>query len=87
VCAHPARGRTEREAAAIVSLAKSLNITVIAEGVERPEQFVALADLKCDLLQGYLFSRLIEAEMVPALIKGSVLSGDDMNVGAASRPR
>ena len=50
---------TEREAAAIVaavvSLAKSLDITVIAEGIQTLRQLTAVMDLDCDLLQGYLF--------------------------------
>jgi diguanylate cyclase (GGDEF)-like protein len=70
---------TEREAAAIVaaiiSLARSLNIAVVAEGIERPEQLVALTDLKCDMLQGYLFSHPKEVEELPALLDGSALVG------------
>lgn len=45
----------------IISLAKSLNLKVVAEGVETPEQHAQLALLDCDLLQGYLFSKPISA--------------------------
>ena len=66
---------TEREAAAIVaaviSLAKSLDITVIAEGIETLRQLAAVVDLDCDLLQGYLLSHPKEAEALPALINSS----------------
>jgi len=45
----------------IMSLAKSLKLKVVAEGVETPEQQAQLAALDCDLLQGYLFSNPIPA--------------------------
>ncbi len=41
---------------AIVAMAQSLNLTVIAEGVEKPEQLEFLEQLGCHLYQGYLFS-------------------------------
>jgi diguanylate cyclase (GGDEF)-like protein len=40
---------------AIISMAHSLNLKVIAEGVESEEQFAFLKSRKCDSLQGYLF--------------------------------
>ena len=42
---------------AIVGLAPALGLTVVAEGVERPEQLPLLRDLGCDVGQGYLFAR------------------------------
>jgi diguanylate cyclase len=44
---------------AIVAMAKSLKLEVIAEGVETPEQLALLVRLHCDKYQGYLFSRPI----------------------------
>ncbi len=41
----------------VTNLAKSLNISVIAEGVELEEQYKLLCDLKCDVIQGYYFSK------------------------------
>ena len=76
---------TEREAAAIVaavvSLAKSLDITVIAEGIETLRQLTAVMDLDCDLLQGYLLSHPKEAKELPALIDTSFARfGRDLGV-------
>ncbi len=45
----------------IMSLAKSLCLKVVAEGVETPGQQAQLSALDCDLLQGYLFSKPIPA--------------------------
>jgi diguanylate cyclase (GGDEF)-like protein len=60
-------GRSEEDTAlvqAILRLARSLNLETIAEGVERPDQRAALADLQCTLAQGWHFSRpLRSAEM------------------------
>lgn len=42
---------------AIIRMAKSLNLTVVAEGVEDKAQFDFLRALKCDEIQGYYFSK------------------------------
>jgi diguanylate cyclase (GGDEF)-like protein len=45
----------------IIAMAHSLNIEVIAEGVERVEQMDLLKSFGCDLAQGFLFSRAVPA--------------------------
>ena len=44
---------------AIVSLAKALKLTTVAEGVEHSFQAKYLRDIKCDSIQGYLYSKPI----------------------------
>lgn len=41
----------------IINIAKTLNIKVVAEGVETSEQLEKLKLTECDLIQGYLFSK------------------------------
>ncbi|MFP3905830.1 MAG: EAL domain-containing protein [Acidimicrobiales bacterium] len=47
---------------AIVSLAQSLGLTTVGEGVETVEQLEALRSYGCDHAQGYLFARALPAE-------------------------
>lgn len=49
---------------AIIALAHSLDMSVVAEGVETAEQYAYLRDKGCDLVQGYLFSPPLTAEKI-----------------------
>jgi EAL domain-containing protein (putative c-di-GMP-specific phosphodiesterase class I) len=53
----------------IISLAHSLNLRVIAEGVETEEQANLLRLLKCDEIQGYLFSPAVPAERIEEFLR------------------
>ena len=46
----------------ILSLLKKKDMTIVAEGVETQEMAKALAELHCDYLQGYYFSKPLPAE-------------------------
>lgn len=52
----------------IITLAHSLNLKVIAEGVETTEQLEFLRLHECDEVQGYLFSKPLSAEKVCQLL-------------------
>jgi EAL domain-containing protein (putative c-di-GMP-specific phosphodiesterase class I) len=53
---------------AVVTLAHSLGMSTIAEGVETPAQLADLRSSGCDSVQGYLLSRPTTAEQVPAML-------------------
>ena len=54
---------------AIITLAKSLGLQIVAEGVETKEQLQFLKQHDCDVYQGYYFSRPVAAEFIPALLE------------------
>ena len=53
---------------AIVELASTLGLLTVAEGIETTQQQEHVSALGCDLAQGYLFSRPIDAEAVRVLV-------------------
>lgn len=58
---------------AIVSMAKALNISIVAEGVETQKQLESLQALACPQLQGNLISPPVPASEVPALFSRRML--------------
>jgi EAL domain-containing protein (putative c-di-GMP-specific phosphodiesterase class I) len=48
----------------IVQMGKRMGLTVLAEGVETREQLHRVRELGCDLYQGYLMSKPVEAGLV-----------------------
>jgi len=60
--------------AMIVSLAHTLGLKVIAEGVEDDEQVRLLRDLGCDQIQGYLVSRPVPAQEIEKILQRAVES-------------
>jgi diguanylate cyclase (GGDEF)-like protein len=60
---------------AVASLARSLGITVTAEGVETHAQLVQLREVGCDQGQGYFFARPVSADRIPELLAS--LGADD----------
>ncbi|MFN2300868.1 MAG: EAL domain-containing protein [Gammaproteobacteria bacterium] len=59
---------------AIIGMARSLRMEVIAEGVETPEQRDYLRQQDCFLMQGYLFSRPVPAAEFERLLEQGALS-------------
>ncbi len=55
---------------AIIAMAHSLNLSVLAEGVETEGQLARLREEGCDEVQGYLFSRPVCAEDFEKLLRG-----------------
>jgi EAL domain-containing protein (putative c-di-GMP-specific phosphodiesterase class I) len=59
----------------IMSLARSLGMRTVAEGVETQAQLEIIRELDCDLIQGFLFSRPISGPEVLELLTKSCRSG------------
>jgi len=52
---------------AIISMAHSLHLKIVAEGVEKAAQRDLLSGLQCDQIQGYLVSRPVPENQIVAL--------------------
>ena len=57
---------------AIIALAKSLNLRVIAEGVETKEQKDFMVENGCENIQGYFYSKPIPANQLAVLLKDGI---------------
>ncbi|MEN8169431.1 MAG: GGDEF domain-containing phosphodiesterase [Pseudomonadota bacterium] len=64
---------------AIVTMAKSLKLKIIAEGVETPEQLARVREMGCDEVQGFYFSQAVEAASFT-----HVITGINASAGAAT---
>ncbi|MCG8519413.1 MAG: EAL domain-containing protein [Pseudomonadales bacterium] len=54
----------------IIALAAEMELMVVAEGVERDDQFQALVAMGCDRFQGFLFARPLALAEVESLLQG-----------------
>ena len=64
-------GRTDSDLAivkTVIALAHTLQLDLLAEGVETTTQLVTLRALGCERFQGYLFAKPVPADEVPALL-------------------
>jgi diguanylate cyclase (GGDEF)-like protein len=70
-------GDGEAIAGAVIAMAHSLRMQVVAEGVEDAEQLELLRAAGCDLGQGYLFSRPLQADQLASWLRRQESSGAD----------
>ncbi|MCE1225873.1 MAG: EAL domain-containing protein [Geobacteraceae bacterium] len=56
-------------AQSVVSLATNLDMKTVAEGVEEPEQLEILKQIGCTYIQGFIHSRPVPADQIPAVVK------------------
>jgi EAL domain-containing protein (putative c-di-GMP-specific phosphodiesterase class I) len=70
----------------IITLAHGLNLNVVAEGVETEEELKLLRLLRCDQMQGYLFSRPVAKAALEKLLR-SEPCGSRLNPEFAERRR
>jgi diguanylate cyclase (GGDEF)-like protein/PAS domain S-box-containing protein len=61
--------RSEAIVRSILSLGKTLNIAITAEGVETPAQLQRLREMECPFMQGYLLSPPVSADEIAALLR------------------
>ncbi len=73
-------------ARAILQLGRALDLQVIAEGIERPEQVAVLRRLGCTRGQGYLYARPVAVDEVRGLLEGRRLGPAARTAAAGSEP-
>jgi EAL domain-containing protein (putative c-di-GMP-specific phosphodiesterase class I) len=64
-------------ASAIIAMAKTLQLEVVAEGVEEPAQFMVLQDESCGLAQGFLLGRPLPPSEARLLLHRSADKADE----------
>ena len=62
---------------AIIAMAASLRLQVIAEGVETQEQLSLLRSEKCHAYQGYYFAKPMDEASLTALLKSNTMSSGE----------
>ena len=68
---------------AIISMAKSLNLKVIAEGVENEAQMAFLRAHQCDEIQGYYFSKPLPVDKVADKLRGDAAHANSERIVGA----
>jgi EAL domain-containing protein (putative c-di-GMP-specific phosphodiesterase class I) len=64
---------------AIVALGRTLDLRIVAEGIEEPDQLVRLRALGCEFGQGFLFGRPVDAASLDALIVARDTDGSTLS--------
>ena len=65
-------GKNTRMLEIVIEIAASLDVPVIAEGVETAEQLFTLKAMGCDIVQGYYFSKPVPADKFEAFLMDNV---------------
>jgi EAL domain-containing protein (putative c-di-GMP-specific phosphodiesterase class I) len=80
-------GSHQRIVRAAIAMARGLDIEVAAEGVETITQFEFLKDCDCDLAQGFLISRPMQADKVSAILRSEIAGTRLLSQRIAWSPR
>jgi EAL domain-containing protein (putative c-di-GMP-specific phosphodiesterase class I) len=76
-------GRSEADgddwvfANAIISLGRTLGLSIIAEGIEEPGQLARLLDLGCELGQGYFFAEPADGQAIERMLRSAASSASE----------
>jgi diguanylate cyclase (GGDEF)-like protein len=62
-------GKDRELAQSIIDLGQTLNLEIVAEGVERADQLGWLKSRNCDTAQGFLFAHALDADAISALLE------------------
>jgi EAL domain-containing protein (putative c-di-GMP-specific phosphodiesterase class I) len=65
---------------AILTLAHNLELKVVAEGVETEAQMRTLTNLKCDVIQGYLLHKPLDANTLARIFRQRALNRNDASL-------
>ena len=71
---------------AIIAMAKSLNLEVVAEGVQTPHQLAQLLGMGCSMAQGFLFGEPVPADTVTGLLREQPFR-QEAHIRRLARPR
>jgi len=60
----------------IINMAHTLDLKVVAEGIEKEEQLNILKRYNCDIIQGYYFSKPVEHQVIESMLTNEKLADD-----------
>jgi len=63
----------------LINLLHSLDLSIVAEGIETKEQYLKLKESRCNHIQGYLFSKPKEKEELRDIIEKNYISKENVN--------
>ncbi len=69
---------------AIISMAQSLGLEIVAEGVETPEQMQFLRESGCELSQGFFFGHAVPPEKIGPMMQHAMASGLEPGLAGAA---